>query len=404
MAELNRFIIRIVVCVAFVFTWIGASGQDSQDDLDRYLDSLTSLLNGLPDGMDRLKILDELSKEHYNVDSVYKYATEQLELARTLNDNYYLANAQRFLGWYYYQVDEFEQSANCYFDGIHLCQSISDDYVLAMCYYGLANSKSELGDDSVADEYLLKALDLFKSLEMDERVSEIYRKLAYIRVDYHIYESANDYVSKAFALDSLRGDISSLANDYYMLGWIFYKRYADIEMPYFLSSAKENMIKGYELANAYNSSLNVFWISREIMFLFQDIAKTQTGEERALSLDSAYYFYKVTDSLMNFCSIGKQNIYLDFWRAKSLAIDGKFNQSLKLLKEIEQRPKLTGENKLYLYRSLIFVYESSGDYANALKYTKLQYRVDKETYNRDFGVRATSVEKERDQEYQKPAR
>lgn len=394
MANLNRLIIRVVMCVALAGTWLGVSGQDGQEELDLYLDSLSSVYNNMPDGIEKLLIVDEISLKHYNVDSTVKYASLELELAKNLHEDYYAANAKRFLGWCYCQIDEFEQSISYFNDAVHDFESLSDSYGLAMSYYGLANSKYEYGDDSDADKYYMKASKMFESLGEYEKLSSIYRNMASVRADYHIYESANGLISKAFALDSLRGDSASLAEDYYQLGVTYKKHYADIEMPYFLFSAKEQMLKGYELAGKHGSSLILLWMTHELMFLYQDIGKIQTGEERRMSLDSAYYFYKVADSLINVCSVYKQRIYLDIWEANSLCIEGKYDQARDLLKEIEQRPKLIGENKLYIYRSMIFVCESSGDYSNALKYTKMLYRVDKETYNREFAVRATSVEYE----------
>ena len=396
MGGLNRYIICFAMCVAHACIWQNASCRDKQEDLNRYLDSLTLSLEGMPDGMDRLLLLDEISMKHYNIDSTLKYGSSMLKLAERLNSGYYEASARIYLGWCYYQANEFEKASNSYYDALHYFDSVSDVYGKAICYYGLGTSKGALGDDTSADEYYVEALALYEEIDDKLKMAEIYRRLALGRSEYHLYEVAKEYVNKAFALDEEIGDTLGLSDDYTTLGEIEYRQYVDINIPYFLFSAKNELLKGNMLAKNSNYAFSIYWSANELMHIYQEIAKIQTGAERNISIDSSRYFYNMNDTAIRLCSVNRLDVYMDLWVANDLSLHGKYNEALQLLKEIETRPKMTGENKMYLYKSMIYAYESSHDYVNALKYTRLISHVDMENYNRDFVVRVTSVEKERE--------
>ncbi len=400
MDGLNRYIIRIVICVALAGTGLPAFGvefqSDSQTELEYYLDSLVQVFKGMPDGMDRLKVLDEISLNHYNVDSTYMYSMMELELAEKLNDGYYLANTKVYFGWYYYQNDEFEKSADNYYDALHYYDSSSSLYDMAICYYGLGMAKGDLGDDIKADEYYMKALELYEKFDKQLMVSEIYRKLALARSDYHLYQVAEEYIQKAFAIDEELGDSASLSDDYTTLGVIKYRQYLDLNIPYFLFSAKDEMLKGYELALESGELFSIYWVSGELMRVFQEIAKMQDGIERTISMDSSRFFRNVNDEMIDKCAVTNQQIDLELWQANDLSLRGEYEQALKILNDIESRSKMPLKSKKYLYKAMIYVYESLNNDEKALEYTKLMYHVDMENYNRDFAVRVTSVENERE--------
>lgn len=98
MAYLNRLIIRIVMCLVFAGIWIGVSGQKMTEDIDNKIDSLISLLDSLPRGTEMLDVLNKICIAHYNVDSTFKYASKELDLAEMLSDVFYLASANKYLG------------------------------------------------------------------------------------------------------------------------------------------------------------------------------------------------------------------------------------------------------------------------------------------------------------------
>ncbi len=391
---------KVLMCIFLVCIWICIYGQDKPGWVEHRIDSLESLLNGMDDGNHKLKVLDEICFRHYNIDSTFKYASRLLDLAEKLHADYHIARANEFVGWYYFQMSDYVQSDSSYSNALHIYDSIHDDYGSAKCYYGLANLKSTFVGDIEADEYYLKALNLLELLSLDADAGEVYRRLAIIRIEYHLYEVANDLIEKAFSSDSARGDSSALAKDYFFSGYSLYKQYADFEMPYFLFSAKDNMMRGYELAIKYCELINVFWMSSELMFLYQDVAKLRSGVERYKSLDSALFFYNMTDSLINVCSDDEERVYLEMWNAKKHSIQGDYEQSLKILNDIESRSNILDEIIVELYKIMASTYESAGDYGNALKYIRLFNEKYRATFNRDFAVTATSGQYERELSHQ----
>lgn len=268
MAYLNRLIIRIVICWALLSIWSVVSGQETHVELDHFLDSLTLALNDKTDGMDKLKLLDQISYEHYNVDSTFKYATKELELAEEMHEYYYVANAKRFLGWVYFQVDDYERSCGYYQDVIHLCDSLSMLFVLAQSYYGLASTQSTMGNDTEADKYFQKALELYEHLGDSHKISEIYRKRVFLWIEYHLYESAKNFIDKAFAIDSMLNDSLSLAEDFYTRGMFNYKKYLDFENPHYLYLTLNDVKKGYEIEKSHNDHYEIYWMSNKLMFLY----------------------------------------------------------------------------------------------------------------------------------------
>lgn len=392
MRKYGKYLVAFSLNALFAFTCIGAMGQNVSEETSYYLDSLIMAVNRMPDDIDKLALLNKICLKHYSVDSTLKYASIQLELADRLHKDEYVARADRFLGWCFLQKDKYEQLCYHYQKAILVFDSLSMTKLKAESYYGLGSSFCSLGDDTKGDECYEKALLAFESIGLFSRMAEVYRQMSFIRSEYHLYESSRNYLDKAFALDAKRGDSVFLGEDYFTLGWIYQKQYKSSDDTDYLFLAIKEMKRGYEMMAKYDDVYNLYWATNNLMYVYHDLAKIQRGRDRDVMLDSARCFYNMTKDLIDVCDIQNQNVLLRIWEAEDFAIRGNVSQTLEIIKEIEGQVLLDYDCKLYFYDAAIYAYESFGDYANALKYTKLLYHIDMENYNRVFAVQATGLE------------
>ena len=367
------------------------SAQSDIDDTKALIDSLVALLKTNLSQDERLDVLEQISFKHYNVDSTEKYALMELKLARKLHRGKEIASANGYLGWCCYQRDEYEKSCEYYRETINCYDSLGMPLALANGYYGLANALGVLCDDLLADDYYNRALAIYIDLRDTASIAEIYRKKGISRSSFHLYETAEEFYHRAYSLDSLRNDSAAIGEDIYLLGfneWTRYKEYTDLDA---LDTARCRMLKAMDIEERHGDWLRKINIINDLMDVYMEIAKNSTGEQRAAALDTSRMFFNQLSERLETSSFSEEGVSLDLWNANYLMINGRYSEALAVLKEIEKIPNLLWEKEMRMCDLMIVCNRELGDYKGALKYTNLRTMLDKETYKRDFAVKATQT-------------
>ena len=95
--------------------------------------------------------------------------------------------------------------------------------------------------------------------------------------------------------------------------------------------------------------------------------------------------------MLNVSSLSEDGVYLDLWQVNFFMINGRFNEALAVLKEVEKITNMLWHKEIRMCELMVDCYKELGDYKNALKYTNLRTMLDKETYKRDFAVKSTQT-------------
>ncbi len=381
----------MVMCAAVVVGSASVSAQADIDNTDTMIDSLTALLSDDIAPAQRLAVLEQISLNHYNVDSTEKYARMELALARQLRCGLEAANANRYLGWCCYHRDEYEKSCEYYREAINGYDSLGMRRELATGYYGLASALGVIGDDVMADDYYSRALTIYIDLRDTLSMAEIYRKKGYTSSHFHLYETAAGYFHRAYRLDSLCNDSAAIGEDIYMLGFNEFLKYRDFAEFEALDSARVRMLKAIGIENRHGDWQRRFVIVQDLMDVFMEIAKIQTGDERAAALDISRFYRDMVEEMLNVSSLSEDGVYLDLWQVNFFMINGRFNEALAVLKEVEKITNMLWHKEIRMCELMVDCYKELGDYKNALKYTNLRTMLDKETYKRDFAVKSTQT-------------
>ena len=140
--------------------------DDVYTDYDRQMDSLVRVANSLPDGAERLKVLERVCMGHNNVDTVEKYADVELDLAQRLDSQRLVISANMVKGWCHYNRYNYNAANTFYFKAMRIADSIGYKRGLALCFHSIANSMAMMSKYIEADNYDQKALKLF--IEMND--------------------------------------------------------------------------------------------------------------------------------------------------------------------------------------------------------------------------------------------
>ena len=386
-----KLIFTIVLCAVMSVAAAPASAQEDIDATRPVLDSLEALLRTDLAPEHRLNVLEQISFLHYNVDSTEMYARQELSLARQLHRGLEIANANIYLGWCYYYRDEYERACDYYRESINCYDSLGMTKELAAGYYGLATSLGVLGDDLLADDYYSRALSIYITLRDTAAEAEIYRKKGLTSSNFHLYETADDFFNRALRLDSHRNDSAAIGEDIYMLGVNEFSKYKDFTDLEALDSARCRMLKALDIEERYGSMNRQTVIVQDLMEVFMEIAKRNTGDKRTAALDTSRMYYNRLSEMLENLSVSEEGYYLDLWNANFLMLEGRYREALKVLKEIEKIPNLLWEKEMRMCDLMIVCNRELGDYKSALKYTNLRTMLDKETYKRDFAVKSTQT-------------
>ncbi|MCQ2250057.1 MAG: tetratricopeptide repeat protein [Bacteroidales bacterium] len=190
---------------------------------DPALDSVASILPGEKDPWRRLKLLDTIVVHSMNVDTTFKYATIYLDLATEMESTQAITNALYGLGWCNFHQGRFGDAIALYERAIDI--DATDTSTLAPCYIELASCHYSLGNFDAADTYCRKALDLYQQHGDMELVSESYRFLANMCIEYHFYDLGLSYVEMALEIDRSLDPPHGEIMDLMLLGYLDYMKY-----------------------------------------------------------------------------------------------------------------------------------------------------------------------------------
>lgn len=353
---------------------LSLSGALSAQDAD----SLLQVVRSLPDNAEKLKAIDNACHFHPIVDTVEKYAQIELDLARQLKIAEYEANAYDNLSWALHCKLDFVMAMNHRMAAIQIWDSLGRENDLAFSYMNYATTLMSIKSYILADEYYQKCFEIYSRLGDSARMGRVCQYLGILNIGNMAYDNADDYYHRALDIDLKINNKRGVAYDYSGLGHSALERFHNFENDTnltLLRQAKWLMLKSYHLDDSIADISGQLYSLPKLSEIYICESKLDARNRRRL-LDSSLYYYKIgakiTDDYgYDFAYADLQSAYIKYLVQKKL-----FAKAKEVIKEttttILSQPD--GESNLtILYPTLIEYYMAIGNYAEAFRYSNLQY-------------------------------
>lgn len=390
--KIRYLVFSFFVCLAADFASIQKL-QAQENDFDRRIDSLVTLANTLPDGKERLDVLNIISMNHNNVDSVEKYTNHQLSLALKMREYNYVTSAYLSLGWCYYYRYNYPKANEYYFKALHISDSTGSKSNVAQCYHSIANTMAMMKKFIESDEYDRKALKLFYEMDDSANISNIYRSLGQTCCDFCLYDNAKEHLSNALEIDTRLNLKNNIANDYLNLGYVDRDKFNDTQIDSLLLNAKKLILEAHNLFKSIRSEVDVLITCQELMEIYFKIAQNENGEIRANLIDSSKIFHDEGLKLAIKNDFISDTYYFNIIEARYAIEDKKFDVANKKLNETKRL--IQSDTTLQFF--LVDLYEVFVDYYKATKKYKLAYeyqcmsdQIKKSTFNREYAMKSAN--------------
>lgn len=405
------FKLHIVAAFLTLTTWTPQQAC-AQKQNQTHTDTLQMIVRQLPDNNKKLNVLFEICKKNTNVDTIYTYATQMRDLATKLGDAKMLGTANKFLGWSYNNMGNYEKAMACHYRALIIYDSIADTLNLAWCYNKTGEDLLKLKSYYRADKYLHKSLEIYSQLGLESEFPTIYRILGVMYRDYKVFETAKQYFGNAIEIDSSLNNTLGLINDYNYLAMTEYDEYNEFYNVKSILSAMRNNNIAYQKAVELNDTSSLILVTQSALPICLEYAGILDSASRQHLLDSCVQIYHQAMVLSKAFGYTNNISILENSRARHLLLNHRYNDCLKHLEATRQKAEENSDILFEMdYDCYIACYKALGNYKKALEYIKLKSKAaDQELF---FGTTMNSSisstrevfeQKLRDQEKEKRSR
>lgn len=327
------------------------------------IDSLNQIIISSADDSLKVEALIRLSEITPNDSLSSSLAIQALHLAESIDDLVLIGNAQLNLGYNYFERINISDSSSIYFlKAIATYSSINNELGEFRARYAYAVLLDDLGQMKEAIEELLVALEIAETAKDSTSMTKALNVIGNINNYLGYHEKAIEYYEKSAEMARLTGDLLSEAIVLYNTS-IIYGEEGDHEKE--LSTLK----RALELTKAMGDvEFEASIINRlggthsDLDNLDSAIYYLQTSEVMYDSLTQTPMSHAKSNQAFNFQALGK---YYQKVGQASLAISY-YNKALQIGQKLDNT-QLVLNNSDYLSE----VYESIGEYKDALNYYRL---------------------------------
>ena len=369
MKQHTRHIILIIAAVLA----LGLMSRPVAGQTPPNIDSIAKVVNLMPDNDEKLIALFAISANHLCVDTVFKYAEQMRILANHLGNRAAIARANQIIGWCYGCKGDYEKALSNHYHALIIYDSISDVLGTARCYNATGEDMLDLKDYNSADEYLHKAFEIYQMLGMESEYPKIYRNLGSMYKDYKLFETSKNYLKNAIEIDSSNQSLGGLMVDYNYLAEAEYAEYCEYGNKENIELAKHHNDISYEIAVELNDSSYLLYAIQSSLPICLDYADVLDSVARQHLLDSCVNIYHQAMELSRKFGYDANYYVLDNCRAKHLLLNHRYADCLEQLEKNSQQYVSNSNSQLQPdYDTYIKCYIAMGNYQKALEYKKLK--------------------------------
>ncbi|MEZ5082806.1 MAG: tetratricopeptide repeat protein [Bacteroidales bacterium] len=189
------------------------------------IDSLVSQLEHTKKDMEKVDILNEIAERHLyiDVDRIYDFATEALNISQEINYKKGIAVAYNNLGIYFRVKGIYSESIEFTFKSLDIMQGLKDQQGVARCYNLIGIIYFYLQNYHLSLEYYTKALELNEQQNDKKWIAGNSNNIGMIYERLGEYEKAVRYYVTALEMNTELGNKSWVANNYGNIGSAYLK-------------------------------------------------------------------------------------------------------------------------------------------------------------------------------------
>jgi len=383
--------IRQIIIVALL-AWLPLVSM--AQETAQYLDAGKVL--AMPDSRQKLVALDTLLARQTVLDSVMLYIGYIDETAEAIGDKEYSVKAKMKRAEAWNKAYTYQKAIDSYLEAIDLCIKYADSTNLGDCYNAIASNYQRINEYNGASEYYNKALGVYVDTKQNDKITDVYRNLGRQCVNFHLYETANNHFADAKMLDSMIDNRVSLGKDFFNIARSDYYQFLDLDSLLLLQRGITTMRKAVEYNIQYDSTERMLMgCYEQLMLMYVSYYAFDDCQVKDQAMDSAKYYYTLTDNLRKKLNPNSPHIVLEITDANLLTMAGKYNEAIMSLKSMEERFEQGGSRYSrylgFLYRSMIWVMKKSNRYKEAVEYSEKFKEVEETSYNREFAVKSTKA-------------
>jgi len=261
-----------------------------------YLENLFKELHSAKSDTALLRIYTEIYHNHYNLDTIIKYADSASKVSLRLSDGVSYAEAIMFIGAVYNQNGENQKAASYFCVALDFWIDSENLTKQAVCYNCLAVIDENLNHyESALTNYSL-ALDLFLQTGDTLRSARIYRGMSNTYSGFNLLSSADEYLNKALEIDLHYSDMTSVAFDYVYLGNIWLAKFFNTKDSNNLNKVKEYYKKGLSAAEKSNFLDALIESSLSLQKTYLIIAELSSKDDFLVAIDSSRIYKELAQN------------------------------------------------------------------------------------------------------------
>ncbi len=324
----------------------------------------------------KAKIYVQISAIVNDPDTIIKYSTLAMDIARRYDDKWTLMVSLDNIGWAQYYNMQFDDAVESYTQSIKYATELGDKHFIGATSLSLGNVYYELSEISKMWDAYYRSLDMFTELKDTSYECIVIRTIGQSFASVGMYKSAQEQYHKSLNLSTKMQDTIQMAYDYRNIGETYLQQFGE--------STSQMALQGIVTAKKYLK------IAEKMM---PDINNDYATAERIgnyISLADCYVKLAkmqekrdYIDSCRHYLTLFKKNnlsetegfLLASQTEADMLMLEGKHFQAIPILSEALKNAIDEGSehNEMSIYKRLSECYEHTGDKAKALDALKRHY-------------------------------
>jgi serine phosphatase RsbU (regulator of sigma subunit) len=385
--------ILIITVLALLTTLQTSLSQPKWPGYDA--DSIVAQLRNLNSDTARLTALYKICTSHQNIDTLAKYANEELILAQRLGSDFHESEAIMCMARCHYCKGEYNKAMGCSFQALGSCDIVKHKSFAAEGYLLISYCHYRLGDFEKADKFCRRALENFEKCDNKVMIAEANRALALFCIDYHFYDLGKHYLSTASELDN---NYIGIASDYMLHGYADYQKYTDsIKNDSLLFSALEK----FQTCLTMTDSIKNYALKCQVLEYMANTYMTLSKHYADSSMLSGLHANNaliVTSQARKYIQeygLDEKDISISIIETRAYIAKGDMELADKNVTYVQSKIESNNEkincygNKYY--EMLAEYYKIKEDYKTAYYYIKKLQKFNYKRYRFDLGGRITKI-------------
>ena len=384
--------IAAALTVILALSHITTSAQEVLSD--HQADSITAALPNMPDNVQKLQALYDLSRHYTMMDSIIKYSLSTYYLAKRLNNLQYVASSCAVIGWYYNTIGKYAFAAKYYKEAGEVFEALKKPKSQAMMLSGCGDAYIGMGKFEQGISYKQQALSFFKTESDLPSAALIYRTIGLSCTQFQQYKPALEYLDKALNYDQKAKHARGEGRDYYYIALTLQMSSSNNSVGN-QQLAKEYLLHALDLQNENNDLLFIVRSCGLLSFIYNDMYISSQNWEYA---DSSYLYFNTGKQIIEQTGYHSDDDIYQIVRAEHTMISGNYISAMQMLQQKINTPSMPSIPLNLLNQALKLCFKYNQNYEGLFELTQRLEKDRKRIYISEFELGLSKYNKRKELE------